>query len=62
MDASLGVTGFPFQPVGRTPPGHLEAREVYAIASRRDDQSWSGRSGTVSAASTVVVTGPAAGL
>ncbi len=26
-----GVTGFPFQPVGRTPPGHLEARAVYAI-------------------------------
>ena len=61
MDASRGVTGFPFQPVGRTPLGHLEAGEVYDIACG-EAQSCSGRSGTVSAASTVVVTGPAAGL
>src|SRR5690606_36849943 len=29
------VTGFPFQPAGRTPPGHLEARAVYAIGAGR---------------------------
>jgi hypothetical protein len=42
MAACAGVTGFPFQPAGRTPPGHLEARAVYAIRRNcpKNEPSW----------------------